>query len=171
MSNEKKNIVLIGFMGCGKTSVGTKLARVLQYRFLDTDQMLEEEFGCSISEFFAQKGEAAFREKETELLKRLSLDYDGIILSTGGGMPLCPENAELLKKIGVVVYLKTTKETTLARLKGDTTRPLLTGDNVEERVENLLNQRVPLYTAAADEIVETDGKSFYELISEIEKFV
>lgn len=164
-----KNIVLIGFMGSGKTSVGEKLSRVLQLDFMDTDLLLEEEFGCSISDFFAREGEDAFRKKETALLRRLAGDLKGTVLATGGGMPLRPENAALLKQIGKVFYLKASKETTLERLRGDTTRPLLAGDGLEEKVGRLLGERRPIYTAAADHVIETDGKSYYELIKEMEK--
>lgn len=163
-----KNIVLIGFMGCGKTSVGGKLSRAFRYRFLDTDQMLEAEFGCTISTFFKQEGEQAFRERETALLKRLAGTLTSAVLSTGGGMPLRTENAALLKKIGTVFYLKASEETTLARLRGDTTRPLLAGENLEEKVHRLLKERMPLYEAAADYTIATDAMSFYEIIKEIE---
>lgn len=164
-----KNIILIGFMGSGKTSVGNKLARALHLQFQDTDQLLEAEFGCKISEFFEKEGEAEFRNRETALLQRLKGEVKNTVLATGGGMPLRPENAELLKQIGIVVYLKASKETTLKRLQGDTTRPLLAGGDVEEKVNNLLEKRIPMYTAAADITVLTDGKSFYEIINEIEK--
>ncbi|MBQ9118546.1 MAG: shikimate kinase [Lachnospiraceae bacterium] len=164
-----KNIILIGFMGCGKSSVGSKLARALHMQFQDTDQLLEESFGCKISEFFEKEGEAEFRNRETALLKQLNEELQNTVLATGGGLPLREENAELLKKLGTVIYLKASKETTLKRLHGDTTRPLLAGGDVEEKVERLLEQRIPLYTAAADLIITTDEKSFYEIINEIEK--
>ncbi len=164
-----ENIILIGFMGSGKTSVGGKLSRVMHMKFKDTDQLLEEEFGCKISEFFEKEGEAEFRNRETALLQRLNGTLQSTVLATGGGLPLRPENAELLKKLGMVVYLKASRETTVRRLSGDTTRPLLAGGNVEQKVEALLEQRIPLYTAAADVTVLTDGKSFYEIINEIEK--
>ncbi len=169
MENRVENIVLIGFMGSGKTSVGGKLARVMHMKFQDTDQMLEEEFGCKISEFFEKESEAEFRNRETALLQRLEQELHGIVLATGGGLPLRQENAELLKKIGLVVYLKASKETTIQRLSGDTTRPLLAGGNIEQKVDALLEQRIPLYTRAADVTILTDGKSFYEIINEIEK--
>ena len=165
----KNNIVLIGFMGSGKTSTGDKLARALNLQFLDTDQRLEQEFGCSISDYFAKEGEEAFRRKETELLQKMAESLKGTVLATGGGMPLRAENVELLKQIGAVYYLKASKETTLGRLREDTTRPLLAGDGMNEKIERLLSIRVPIYTAAADYIIETDGKSYYELIKEIEK--
>lgn len=164
-----RNIILIGFMGSGKTSVGGKLARALHMRFEDTDQMLEAEFNCKISEFFEKEGEAEFRNRETALLQNLKTRLTDTVLATGGGLPLRPENAALLKQIGTVVYLKASRETTIKRLTGDTTRPLLAGGDIETKVNNLLEKRIPLYTAAADVTVLTDGKSFYEIINEIEK--
>lgn len=166
-----QNLILIGFMGCGKSCLGTKLAKVFHMSFMDTDQMLTEEFGCSISEFFEKESEEKFRERETALLKHLEKNLKNTVLSTGGGMPLRTENAELLKKIGKVIYLKASEETTYERLKGDTTRPLLACENPKQRIHDLLQQRVPLYTKAAHVIVETDGKSFYELIREVEQIV
>lgn len=163
------NIILIGFMGCGKTSLGGKLSRALHIQFLDTDQLLEEKFGCTIREYFEKEGELSFREEETELLRQLLPTLNNTVLATGGGLPLRKENVELLKKIGKVFFLKATRETTLERLRGDSSRPLLAGENMEEKVDLLLEERLPLYTAAADEVIETDGKSFYEMIKEIEK--
>lgn len=164
-----KNIILIGFMGCGKTSVGGKLSRAFGWRFLDTDQLLEEEFGCTISEFFDREGEEEFRCRETQLLKRLCSEPEEMIVSTGGGMPLRTENAALLKQLGTVFYLKASEEATIARLAGDTTRPLLAWDGREEKIRRLLGERAPKYAAASDYIIETDGKSFYEIIHEVEK--
>lgn len=164
----RKNIILIGFMGSGKTSVGGKLSRARHYRFLDTDQILEEEFGCSIREYFEKKGEEEFRRQETNLMHRLSLSLRGSVLSTGGGLPLKEENQHLLKKTGVVIYLKASEETTIARLTGDTTRPLLAGEDLKDKVYRLLKERRPIYERAAHYTLDTDGKSFYEIIKEIQ---
>ena len=164
-----KNIILIGFMGCGKTSVGGKLSRAFGWRFLDTDQLLEEEFGCTISEFFGREGEEEFRRRETQLLMRLRAEPEGAVIATGGGMPLRRENAELLKQLGTVFYLKASEKATIARLAGDTTRPLLAGDDRGEKIRRLLEERAPKYAAASDFTIETDGKSFYEIIHEVEK--
>lgn len=164
----KKNIVLIGFMGCGKTSVGGKLSRAFHCGFLDTDQLLEEEFGCTIREFFGREGEEEFRKRETGLIKRFSGTLENTVLATGGGLPLRAENVEILKEIGVVFWLKASEEMTVARLCEDTSRPLLAQGNLAEKVHRLLGERMPVYQAAADHIIETDGKSFYEIIKEIE---
>lgn len=166
----KQNVVLIGFMGSGKSTIGKKLSRVLNYRLLDTDAMIEERQGKKISEIFAQDGEAAFREAETELLEYLLQKEEHCIIATGGGMPLRPENAEYLHKIGTVILLDASPKTILERLKDDTTRPLLMGDNKEEKVNTLYQERLPKYTAAADCVVHTDDKSFYGILNEIETF-
>lgn len=167
----KKNIILIGFMGCGKTSVGGKLSRALHCRFLDTDQLLEQEFGCTIREFFEKEGEEVFRRRETGLIQGLSDTLENTVLSTGGGLPLRAENAEILRKTGKVFFLKASEETTVERLCGDTGRPLLAQGDLAETVHRLLGQRMPLYEAAADYTIETDGKSFYEIIREIQNAV
>lgn len=164
-----KNIVLIGFMGSGKTTLGGKLANALKFQFLDTDQMLEKEFGCPISEFFAKEGEQVFRKRETKLLQDLAGALSNTVLATGGGMPLLAENAKLLQQIGRVYYLRASKESTIQRLLGDTSRPLLAEGALEEKVDRLLKERTPLYAAVADYILDTDGKSFYEMIEEVQR--
>ncbi len=170
MSEEgKKNIILIGFMGSGKTSVGTRLSKEWGYHFIDTDQMIETEYGASISTIFEKEGEEKFREMETALLKRLSDTVTKTIIATGGGLPLRKENTVLLKKIGKIFYLKTNRETTLTRLSEDTTRPLLNQTDKEERIDTLLEERIPKYEAVADEIILADHQSFYEIIQKIEQ--
>lgn len=163
----KDNIVLIGFMGSGKTTIGTKLARALEYQFLDTDAYIEEEYGNSIKNIFATAGEAKFRSMETQTLNKLKETLHGHVISTGGGMPMLEENAKLLKELGHVIFLKTSKEVIYERLKGDLTRPLLQGDQPLRKIEELLNLRTPVYEAAADHVVVTDEGSFYQIIKEI----
>lgn len=163
----KDNIVLIGFMGSGKTSVGTKLARVLDYQFLDTDAYIEEEYGDTISKIFANEGEVKFRSLETKTLRKLKQNLHGYVISTGGGIPLREENVTLLHELGYVVYLKTSKEVIYERLKDDRTRPLLQGDNPIQKIEELLKYRTPIYEVAADSVILTDGESFYQIIKEI----
>ena len=107
----KKNIILIGYMGCGKTTVGKSLARLESAIFLDTDERIEEKQGRTISEIFAQDSEKAFRDMETAYLKELlRLKREGMIVSTGGGMPVREENRQLLRELGYVVYLKASAE-------------------------------------------------------------
>ncbi|MDO5520088.1 MAG: shikimate kinase [bacterium] len=141
----KENIILIGFMGSGKTTVGQKIAGELGFTFLDTDEMIVKKAGMEITDIFETQGEAAFRKMEVDLLKELNATVTHAVISTGGGLPLREENASLLKKLGLVNYLKVTKEVVLERLKGDMTRPLLAGENVEEKVERLLSSRDSIY--------------------------
>lgn len=159
----KHNIILIGFMGSGKTTVGERLAQKLSYRFKDTDQLLEQKERDTISHIFAVHGEEYFRSKETELLQELLPNLKQVVLSTGGGLPLREQNTKLLKELGFVVYLKASKETTLRRLKGDNTRPLLQGKDQEKRIESLLTYRTPIYEKAAHKLIATDNKSIDEI--------
>lgn len=164
---KQDNYVLIGFMGSGKTSVGVRLSYLLKRVFADTDKMIEEREGKSISEIFATEGEAAFRDKETQLLSELTESFHGKVLSVGGGTPLREENRKLLKQLGTVIYLRIRPETVYQRLQGDTTRPLLQCDNPLERITTLLEQRKEVYEDAADIVVDVDGLDMEEVISAI----
>lgn len=166
-SNRKHNIILIGFMGCGKTSVGERLAQKLSYRFLDTDRMIEQNEHDTINHIFDSHGEEYFRGKETGLLQELQSGLVHVVLSTGGGLPLREQNSKLLKEMGFVVYLKASTETTLKRLAGDRTRPLLQADDRENRIETLLDHRVPIYEKSAHKIIITDHKSIDEIATAI----
>lgn len=161
------NIILIGFMGSGKTSVGKQLAKKLKYTFCDTDQIIEKECKMSISNIFATEGEEYFRKLETYTIESLIGKLEASVLSVGGGLPMSEGNPELLRRLGYVVYLKASKETILKRLSGDTTRPLLAGSNASEKVDNLLKVRAPIYEAAAHIQVVTDDKMPEEIIKEI----
>lgn len=172
-----KDIILIGFMGAGKTTVGKELAASCDMVFEDTDQMIVEKAGMPITDIFSTWGEEFFREIETELLRELLKEKKEreekeekrkpSVYSVGGGLPVREENRELLKQLGHVVYLTITPDTVLERLKGDTTRPLLQGDNVRDNVEKLLAFRDPLYRDASHQQVVTDGKDLSEIAEEI----
>jgi len=165
-----KNIILIGFMGCGKTSVGKKLSETLDMEFLDTDELIEEKQGRTISSIFETDGEATFRVMETVCLKEL-LKRDGkpFVLSVGGGLPIREENRKLLSQIGHVVYLKVSPEIVYMRLRNDKTRPLLQGVNPRGRIMDLMSARKNFYEGAADSIIEVDNKEFQEIIEEIKE--
>ena len=150
------NIILIGFMGAGKTSVGRKLANRLGYFFLDTDQQIEKQQSCTIEEIFRYAGESAFRDLETKLLENLQ-NVHNTILSTGGGMFLRSENQEILKDIGKTVYLQVDRETLKQRLQCDQHRPLLQQPNWQENVNQMLQQREPVYLTADLTIKVQDG--------------
>lgn len=164
---KKDNLILIGFMGSGKTSVGIRLSFVMKRAIEDTDKMIEKREGKTISAIFADEGEAVFREKETALLKELSGTLHHKILSVGGGTPLREKNQKLLKQIGTVVYLRIQPQTVYERLKDDDTRPLLQCEDPLERITNLLKQRKDIYEAAADIVVDVDGLEMEEVISKI----
>ncbi|HHV09081.1 MAG TPA: shikimate kinase [Clostridiales bacterium] len=163
----KHNIILVGYMGSGKTCVGEYLAKRLSYQFQDTDQLIEKKAGDTINNIFASCGEEYFRDLETGLLKELVPLLTHTVLSTGGGMPLRKENGALLRELGLVVFLKASKETTLDRLRGDASRPLLQGDGLEEKVENMLGLRLPVYENTAHGTVVTDGRTIEEIANSI----
>lgn len=162
-------MILIGFMGCGKTSVGIRLSYALKRTMIDTDKWIEKQQNMTISEIFASRGEAAFRQMETDCIRTLIEKENDRIISTGGGLPIKEENHKLLKQLGRVYYLKVTPETVYERLKEDTTRPLLQGEKPEQKIRDLLAYREPLYEACADEVIEVSKKSFDEIIAEIEE--
>lgn len=166
-----RNVILIGFMGCGKTTVGLRLSYRLRRTVIDTDKEIEREEKRTISDIFATDGEPCFRDMETACLKRLLENTDGQIISVGGGLPVREENRQLLRELGQVFYLRAKGETIYERLKGDITRPLLQGDDPMTKIETLLKERDSYYRAAADVVITVDGKSFGEILNEIEENV
>ena len=169
--DKNRNIILIGYMGSGKSTVGRKAAKAVEYNFLDTDALIEKEEGMTISKLFEEKGEPYFREKETETIKRLIAEPKGNIIATGGGLPMKDGNAELLKELGTVIYLKAGTDTLMKRLSGDNARPLLKNGDLREKIETMLAIRGPVYEACADLVLQTDNMSFYEIICQIEKLL
>lgn len=161
------NIILIGFMGCGKSTVGIRLSYKLRRIVEDTDKLIEKKAGMSIKEIFATKGESAFREMETGCLRELLLTREEKIISTGGGLPMKRENHPLLKELGTVVYLQISPECVWERLKNDTIRPLLQCDDPFAKIKDLLAMRAPLYEEAADIVVNVDGKDMEEVLREL----
>ena len=163
------NIILIGFMGCGKTTFGTWIAKNKKMDFCDTDALIVEKEKKSINDIFSENGEPYFRELETEIVKDLIKSRHNTVVSVGGGLPLKPENRELLKKLGTVLYLRTSVEELTKRLAGDTTRPLLAGGNIREKITHLMDMRLSDYLDAAEVIIDTDGRSFDEMYENILK--
>lgn len=165
-----KNIILIGYMGSGKTTVGKKLVKLMGYTFLDTDELIEQQQGRTISEIFAADGEEAFREMETKLLEQmLEEKKEQLVISTGGGMPLREENRTLLAGLGAVFYLKLEPETVYSRIKDDTKRPLLQCDNPLARIKEMLAVRGPIYESATQNIIQVDGMKQNEIAELIQK--
>ena len=162
-----QNLILIGYMGSGKTTVGKLLSKRYGYQFVDTDEMIEKQQNCKISDIFEKDGEAYFRELETKLLKEIQKSMEHTVIATGGGMPCQNENAMLLRQLGTVVYLKVSKKIILQRVQGDTTRPLLNGNQLEKKVESMLAIRDPLYENAAHYVIETDHIPLHEVVERI----
>ncbi|MBR3525851.1 MAG: shikimate kinase [Lachnospiraceae bacterium] len=156
-----ENIVLIGYMGCGKSSAASALSKKSGLDVLDTDDAISAHMGMSISDIFAKYGEERFRSEETELLKRLAREGFRGILSAGGGTPLREENRSLLRQLGTVVWLTAAPDTIADRLKHDSSRPLLAGAATREekisRIRDMLKQREAAYAAAATHRIATDG--------------
>ena len=151
----RKNIVLCGFMGSGKSTIGRLLSEKMGMRFIDTDTYIEQKEGMTISEIFAQKGEEYFRELELKVCKELS-GLRATVISTGGGTLLKDANVKELKKSGMVFLLNVSSNTVLQRLKNDTSRPLLQRDDKEKAVKMMLSQRIPLYNRAADYVIDAE---------------
>ena len=147
----------MGFMGCGKSTIGRALSDKLHIDLLDTDVLIENAQGMSISEIFAQYGEDYFRNLEYKTLEGLSQEQEMKIISLGGGTPIKVENHSLIKDLGTVVYLKATPETIYNRTKYNPNRPLLQCDNPMERIEQMLAFRNPIYESLADVIINVDG--------------
>lgn len=165
------NVILIGYMGCGKTTVGLRLSYRLRRPVIDTDKEIEREEKRTISDIFATEGEAYFRERETALLRKLSVTAGTQIISVGGGLPLREENRELLHALGQVFYLQANAETIYERIGHDTTRPLLQCDDPKMRIRTMLADRDPCYRAAADVVINVDGKDFEQVLQAIEEHV
>lgn len=161
----KANIVLTGFMGTGKTTVGHLLAQRLNYAFIDTDHQIEERIGCTIAEFFRTQGEAAFRKLEGELARELSARR-GLVIATGGRMMLDRANAAALSKTGRVFCLVATPEEILQRISKDThERPLLQGPDPLKKIIALLQEREPGYRGFPQ--IQTGAKPPIAIVDEL----
>lgn len=156
----KKNIVLCGFMGCGKSTVGGLLAKKTGMTFVDLDTYIEKKEGKTISKIFEDNGEEYFRELERKAAAELS-EKNGVVIAAGGGTLTFKENVEVLKKGGKIVLLDLPVETIAARLKNDTTRPLLNRPDKDKAMRELYDKRLPLYRAAADIAVDADKSPLY----------
>ncbi len=160
-TKQMENLILIGYMGSGKSTIGVKLSYKLHRTFIDTDKMIEQRAAKSISQIFADEGEEAFRRMETELLQELitKKSYTCSIISLGGGTPMREENRALIRQLGTVVYLKVSPETVYNRIRGDQTRPLLQTEDPLGRMREMLTERGPKYEACADVVIDCDGCS------------
>ena len=163
-----EHIMLIGFMGSGKSAVGRELSRLLKRPLVDTDEEIVKAHG-TITDLFAKHGEAYFRKLETETLKTLLDSKKPLVISAGGGLPVQEANQPYLRQLGTVVYLTASEDTLVKRLSGDKSRPLLQGGDLRTRIRDLMAQRGALYARAADVQVSTDGRSVKEIAGEISR--
>lgn len=166
MKDKQNNIFLIGPMGAGKTSVGRYLSHHLEKTFFDSDQEIEKSMGVSLTWIYDLEGLDGFRKREFKMIDKLSA-LSNIVLSTGGGCVETPEVREILKQRGVVIYMEVSLNTQLNRLKKDKRRPLLQGDNPQQVLINLWENREPFYEEIADFVVVTDHRSVKDVCDEI----
>ncbi len=164
-----KHVVITGFMASGKTTVGRRLANRLGRDFIDLDELIEKREGTTISEIFASRGEAAFREIERETVASLVPERPTVV-ATGGGTFVNAGSRDALRKLGVVVCLITTLETILRRVARNDKRPLASGPGAEERLRRLLEERMPAYRLA-DVLVETDGVTADQAVTRVLKMI
>ena len=166
----ERNIALIGFRATGKSTVGKILARKLGRRFLDMDQRLTSEAGRDIAAWVEQEGWDSFRRAESALLEIISLQKD-LVVATGGGVILDPQNRRVLRENFFTVWLKATPKTIYARLSSDPgsplTRPSLSELPMKEEIEKVLCQREPFYSEVADIEIDTEGKQAIGIADEI----
>lgn len=155
------NVVLIGFMGTGKSAVGRVVARMLGYKFVDTDQMIEEVTGLSINQIFRKYGQIRFRSEEALVVNKL-IGKESLVIATGGGMTLNPENMASLKKLGTIVLLTASPEVILERVSRKNTRPLLKRGKNLASIQELIAERVDAYDECADYTVDTSGSNIEE---------
>ncbi|MEE0914400.1 MAG: shikimate kinase [Ruminococcus sp.] len=165
------NIVLCGFMGCGKSTVGKNIARKTGKQFLDMDTYIEEKAGMSVSEIFEKYGESGFRDMEHEACKELS-EKSGYIIASGGGAFTFSRNAEVFKGKDTIVLLDVPLDVIKFRLRNDKTRPLLQKPDKDKVMQELYEKRLPLYTSAADIVVSgknTPMKTAFAVIEAVDK--
>lgn len=163
---ETCNIFLIGFMGCGKSTVAAKLNRMYGMNVVEMDQMIEKEQHLSIPEIFERYGEEHFRNLESELLKKIQLGSNQVV-SCGGGVVLREQNVAEMKKNGRIVLLTAKPENVLKRVKGNDDRPILKGKKNVQDIAELMEKRREKYEAAADFVVATDDKQVRAICEEI----
>ncbi|MBI5047329.1 MAG: shikimate kinase [Deltaproteobacteria bacterium] len=162
-----KNIVLTGFMGTGKSSVGRRLAKELNLKFIDTDDLIEKEAGIDINEIFTKFGEGYFRLLESKVVHEISSNTN-MVIATGGGTIVNPLNFEILKRNGTIICLTASIDAIFSRIgKGDE-RPLISKDDKREAISDLLKAREPFYKKT-DFIIDTTAKTIGEVVKEIKE--
>jgi shikimate kinase len=165
---EVQNIILIGFMGCGKSTIGRELKRMLSFALIDTDAEIETQAGCKITEIFANLGETGFRDLEAKVLADLLVkNPSSTVISTGGGVILREENRNALRKLGYVVWLRANAETIYQRTKKNRDRPILQTENPRAVIADLLEKRTPLYRECAHLVIDVAGLNRTEIAAGI----
>jgi len=159
-------IALIGMPGSGKSAIAKAAAKRLALAYVDCDQAIERRAGCSIAAFFAEHGEQAFRDLESDMLATL-IDDASSVIATGGGVVLRPANRALLRTRTRCVYLRASSELLWRRLKNDRRRPLLQVADPEARLRQMHADRAPLYEDVAHVVVDTDGLPFGRIVDEV----
>ncbi len=162
-----KNIILTGFMGVGKTSVGTRLAKDLGFTFVDTDDLIEADQNMTITAIFEKLGEPFFREVEAKIIRQV-MQGESQVISTGGGAVIRDVNREAFKKTGFVVCLTARPDVILERIRHETHRPLLQTPDPLAKIRELLDSRAKFY-AQADAVIDTSGKSVEVVIAAIKE--
>ncbi|VAW95176.1 Shikimate kinase I [hydrothermal vent metagenome] len=161
-----QNIILVGPMGSGKTTIGRQLAKQLNMAFFDSDHEIEAKTGANIPLIFELEGEKGFRKRETTMLDELT-QKNSVVLATGGGAVLAAENRKMLRQRGIVIYLSATTEQLWERTRLDKNRPLLQTGNPREKIDALLEQRDPLYKEIADIVIDTGTGNIKTTIKQI----
>jgi shikimate kinase len=159
------NLVITGFMGTGKSTVGRRVSELLKIPFFDVDETIKRQTGRSIADLFRDKGEASFRAMESSIIQELSMQNKAVI-ATGGGALMNPTNRDFLEKRGILVCLTARTGTLLERLKDDLTRPLLAGENMKERIDRLMQERQAVYAMCPIQIT-TDDKTITQVADEV----
>jgi len=163
-----QNIFLVGPMGAGKSTVGRQLAEALSFEFKDSDQEIQRRTGVDIPTIFEYEGEEGFRDRERQVIDELSAQ-NGIVMATGGGAVLRPDNRRDLTSRGVVIYLHCSPEQQYSRTSRDRNRPLLHTEDPLARLRELMNERDPLYRQVADMVVTTERRGTTSVVKEIRR--
>ena len=160
------SLILVGPMGAGKSPLGRHLSQILDYPFFDSDRVIEEKTGADIPWIFDMEGEAGFRRREQEAIDELTRQ-NGIVLATGGGVVVTPENRDMLHERGCVVYLWTPVDVQLARTRNDKNRPLLQTPDPRAKLEALFAERDPLYRQVSHHVVSTASGNLKKVADDV----
>lgn len=164
------NVFFIGLMGAGKTTIGRLLAKQLNMTFYDSDHEIERKTGVKIPLIFELEGETGFRRREAAVIEELC-QLDNIVMATGGGAVLLPENQACLKKHGKIIYLRANVHDLWLRTRNDKNRPLLQGGDIKQKLERLYSERDPIYRELANCIVDTGAQSAMDITHHIEQLL